>query len=140
MIDLVVNMIGLGLAGFVVWWFWLSGSKGARAVPAASGIQEVRVLVKDGYTPDTMLVEPGRPVRLIFTRKESAVCSERVVFPSLGIHRELPENQDVIVEFVADKPGVYPFSCQMNLYRGKVVAEATVATAKATKKATVPLN
>jgi len=108
-IDLVVNMIGLGLAGFVVWWFWLSGSKGARAVPAASGIQEVRVLVKDGYTPDTMLVEPGRPVRLIFTRKESAVCSERVVFRVLGFIENFRKTRMLLWSLLQTNQAFIPF-------------------------------
>jgi len=67
---------------------------GAVVFPACEGsvtgrhrrrVQEVRVVVKGGYTPDTIVVRAGEPVRLQFYRDETADCSERVVFEDFGI-------------------------------------------------------
>jgi plastocyanin domain-containing protein len=83
----------------------------------------VRVVVKDGYDPDTILVEAGRPVRLLFYRDETADCSERVVFDGLGIDQALPPFQVTPIEFTPQEPGDYPFRCGMSMIRGRVVAQ-----------------
>jgi len=94
----------------------------ARAAPG--GAQEVNVLVKNGYEPDTILVEAGRPVRLHFYRDETADCSERVVFDTLGIDEPLPAFQTKTIEFTPANPGDYPFRCGMSMLKGRVVAQA----------------
>ena len=73
---IVVDVVGLGLIGFIVWFFWLVKKKGVRAPTTSGGYQEQMVLVKGGYTPDVIVVEAGKPVRLNFVRQESASCSE----------------------------------------------------------------
>jgi plastocyanin domain-containing protein len=80
------------------------------------------VLVKDGYNPDTIMVEAGRPVRLHFYRDETAECSERVVFDTLGIDEALPPFQTRTIEFTPSAPGDYPFRCGMSMIKGRVVA------------------
>src|SRR2546430_1611562 len=40
------------------------------------GVQEVRVVVKGGYTPDTIVVRAGAPVRLQFRSEERRVGKE----------------------------------------------------------------
>jgi len=90
------------------------------------------VLVKNGYEPDTILVEAGRPVRLHFYRDETADCSERVVFDNLGIDEALPPFQTKTIEFLPKEPGDYPFRCGMSMIRGRVVAHDGTGTAPAT--------
>ena len=118
---ILVNIAGLGLIGLIVWYFWLSTSTGTAAAVTAGGIQETRVTVRGGYSPDTIRVEAGRAVRLVFNRQEADPCSERVVFDAFGISAELPTNTDVPVEFVPTEPGEYEFACQMGMLRGKVI-------------------
>ena len=67
---ILVNLIGLGLIGFIVWFFWLVRTKGVRAAVTSGGYQEQMILVKGGYTPDVIVVERGKPVRLNFVRQE----------------------------------------------------------------------
>jgi plastocyanin domain-containing protein len=74
-----VDLVGLGLIGFIVWFFWLAKAKGVKAALTSRGYQEQMVLVKGGYTPDVIVVERGQPVRLNFVRQESASCSEMVL-------------------------------------------------------------
>lgn len=119
----LVLVAGLLLAAFVVWFFWLKPKKGARATASASGHQEAMIVVKGGYTPDTIVVRHGKPVRLLFRREETAACSEKVVLADFGKSADLPTGETVAVEFVPEQPGEYEFSCQMGMYRGKLVVE-----------------
>jgi plastocyanin domain-containing protein len=120
---ILVNLIGLGLIGFLVWFFWLVRTKGVRAAVTSGGYQEQMVLVKGGYTPDVIVVEAGKPVRLNFVRQESASCSEMVLLPDFNKSANLPEGETVPVEFIPKQPGEYEFACQMGMLRGKLIVE-----------------
>jgi len=120
---IVVDVVGLGLIVFIVWFFWLVRTRGVRAAVASSGYQEQMVLVKGGYTPDVIVVEAGKPVRLNFVRQESASCSEMVLLPGFSKSARLPEGQTVPVEFLPKERGEFEFACQMGMFRGKVIVE-----------------
>ncbi len=120
---ILVDLIGVGLIGFIVWFFWLVKAKGIKAALTSGGYQEQMVLVKGGYTPDVIVVEHGKPVRLNFIRQESASCSEMVLLPAFNKSATLPEGETVAVEFLPNEPGEYEFQCQMGMLRGKVVVE-----------------
>ena len=120
---ILVDLIGLGLIGFIVWFFWLVKKKGVRASLTSGGYQEQMVLVKGGYTPDVIVVEAGKPVRLNFVRQESASCSEMVLLPDFNKSAKLPEGETVAVEFLPKQPGEYEFACQMGMLRGKLIVE-----------------
>ena len=119
----IVDLGGLALIAFIVWFFWLVRSKGVHAAATGSGYQEQLVLVKGGYTPDVIVVEAGKPVRLNFVRQESASCSEMVLLPAFGKSAKLPEGQTVPIEFLPKERGEFEFACQMGMFRGKVIVE-----------------
>ena len=121
--KIVVDVVGLGLIGFIVWFFWLVKAKGVKAALTSGGYQEQMVLVKGGYTPDVIVVEAGKPVRLNFVRQESASCSEMVLLPAFDKRATLPEGETVALEFVPKESGEYEFACQMGMFRGKIVVE-----------------
>lgn len=118
-----VNLIGLALIAWVVWYFWIFKKEGV-SVAEVAGVQEINVLVKGGYDPDVIVVKKGKPVRLHFTRQESALCSEMVIFEKLGQSAKLPEGESVTVEFTPQQTGEIPFQCQMGMLRGKVVVSS----------------
>ncbi len=120
--QLFVTILGLALIVLIVWFFWLKKAKGTAAVDAG-GHQEALIVVKGGYTPDTIVVEKGRPVRLNFRREETASCSEMVVFPDFNKSANLPTGETVAVEFLPEKAGEYEFACQMGMLRGKLIVE-----------------
>ena len=121
--QIVVTLGGIALSVFIAWFFWFAPKGQTRAAVGTGGAQEVAVTVKGGYTPDIIVVKAGQPVRLRFTRQESAACSEMVLFPDLHKSAELPEGEEVTVEFTPDQPGEYGFQCQMGMLRGKLIAE-----------------
>ena len=120
---ILVDVAGTGLIAFIVWFFWLVRTKGVRAAVTSGGYQEQIVLVKGGYTPDVIVVEAGKPVRLNFVRQESASCSEMVLLPAFDKSAQLPEGQTVPVEFLPTDRGEFEFSCQMGMFRGRLIVE-----------------
>jgi plastocyanin domain-containing protein len=118
-----VTLGGLGAIAFIAWFFWLVKKPGVKAAMTSGGYQEAMVLVKGGYTPDVIVVERGKPVRLNFVRAESASCSEMVLFPDFKKSVKLPEGETVPVEFLPDQAGEFEFQCQMGMLRGKLIVE-----------------
>ena len=96
-------------------------ASGPSAPAPGNGAQEVRITVRDGYDPSRIEVEAGRPVRLLFRREEVASCSDTVSIPEWGIARRLPVHEETAVEFTPREPGTYPFTCGMNMMRGRIV-------------------
>ena len=121
--DIPVILGGLAAIGCIAVFFWGPRRGGFRAPVSSSGYQEALVLVKGGYTPDVIVVRHGTPVRISFRREESAACSEMVVFGDFGKSARLPEGETVPVEFLPERPGEYEFTCQMGMFRGKLVVE-----------------
>ena len=121
--QLAVTLAGLAAIAFVVWFFWLKKAAGVRAALTTGGYQEAMVLVKGGYTPDTIVVERGRPLRLTFRREESTPCSEQVIFDAFGKSAQLPEGKPVALELMPAAPGEYRFTCQMGMLQGRLIVE-----------------
>ena len=120
---IIVDLAGLALIGGIVWFFWLVKAKGVKAALTSSGYQEQMILVKGGYTPDAIVLERGKPARLKFVRQESASCSDVVIIPAFNKSAHLPEGETVAVEFMPAEPGEYEFSCQMGMFRGKLIVQ-----------------
>ena len=120
--DQIVVTLGalLAIAG-VAWFFWGPRGAGVKATLTPSGRQEATIVVKGAYTPDVIVVEHGKPVRLNFLRQETAACSEEVVFADFHRRAQLPEGELVPVEFTPDRAGEYEFTCGMGMLRGKIV-------------------
>ena len=120
---IIVTALSLALIVFIVWFFWMKKDKGTRASQTSSGYQEVMILVKGGYTPDVIVVQKDRPVRLNFRREETASCSEMVLLPDFEQSARLPTGETVAVEFIPKEAGEFEFACQMGMLRGKLIVE-----------------
>src|SRR5512139_3551572 len=116
-------LMGIVLTVLIAWYFWFAPKARTHAEVSETGAQEVAVTVKGGYTPDVIVVQKGRLVRLTFTRQESSACSEQVLFPDFNKNAALPEGKPVTLEFTPDKRGDYGFQCQMGMLRGKLIVE-----------------
>jgi plastocyanin domain-containing protein len=122
-LQILVILSGVVLTVLIAWYFWFAPKTSTRATDSTSGVQEVAITVKGGYTPDVIVVQKGRPVRLTFTRQESSACSEKVLFPDFNQNALLPEGEQVTLEFTPAKEGEYGFQCQMGMLRGKLIVE-----------------
>ena len=119
--QIIVTLAGLGVIGWIVWYFWLWKGESVAAEDSAGGVQVIEVTVRGGYQPALVTAEAGRTVRLNFTRREASLCGEEVVLPEFGRRAHLPENETVSVEVTPREPGEYEFTCGMNMYKGRLI-------------------
>lgn len=122
--EIVVLVAALAVIAFILWFFF-GEREGVAASVSAAGVQEIKVTVKGGYSPDVIVVKKGVPVKLDFYRDESASCTEQVIFGDFGIARDLPAFKTTSIEFTPDKAGEFVFACGMNMVRGKLIVEAS---------------
>lgn len=120
--EIAVLAGGVLAIAFVLWYFF-GEREAVAAETTGEGVQEVRITVKGGYSPDVVVVKQGRPVRLDFFRDETASCSEEVVFGDFGIARRLPAFRTTPVELTPEEPGEFTWTCGMNMMRGKLIVE-----------------
>ncbi|BDR57977.1 cupredoxin domain-containing protein [Xylocopilactobacillus apicola] len=124
MIKVAVLIISLLLIGFIGWWFFAPRKEIAvNAKETKDHLQNVEVVVDGGYKPSTVVVKQGEPAEITFNRKDPSSCLDQVVFPDWGINEFLPENEVHEVKIDTSKPGVYQYTCGMDMFHGKVVVE-----------------
>ena len=128
--DWLVLVAAAGAIAWVNWYFFLAGRSGSAAVLAASpavgataAAAQATIVVDGGYSPNTVRVKAGQPVRLVFDRRDTSSCSEEVVFPDFGVRKYLPTGQQTVVEVTPRAPGRYEFMCGMSMLRGTLIAE-----------------
>lgn len=119
--KLIVTVFGAGLIILVNWYFLFSRRKTYQAEIEDKGTQEIKIVVKGGYDPDTIVVKKGVPVRLYFYRDETADCSDTIVFGDFKIRKALPAYETTTIEFTPEEEGEYVFTCGMGMMRGKLV-------------------
>lgn len=140
--EIVVTLGGLGVIGFLAWYFF--GPKQSHAAQVKGNVQEIVVTVKGGYSPDVIRVKKDIPLRLIFDRKEAGDCSSRVVFPDFQASKTLAPFAKTTLEFTPDKAGQFGFACGMNMLHGTLIVEEgekegeAAGTPEATHAAPVP--
>lgn len=121
--QLLVIFGGLTLSTWVAWYFWFSEKKSVKIDASESGIQEAVIKVKGGYTPDVLVFEAGKPIRLNFIREETAACTEEVVFSDFAKRETLTPFKTIPIELKIDKPGEYGFQCGMGMVKGKLIVQ-----------------
>jgi plastocyanin domain-containing protein len=129
--EWMVVIGGAAAIGWVNWYFFLAQRAGATAMVGVSAGRdardvapaEVAITVRGGYSPSTIRVKAGRPVRLVFDRQETSGCSEEVVLPDFGVRRFLPSGKKTTIEVTPPTAGRYEFMCGMSMLRGTLIAE-----------------
>jgi plastocyanin domain-containing protein len=118
--EILVTLGGLLAITTIVWWFWLSSPKAMLATIN----QTIEIRVEGGaYQPAVIEIPAGKPLTLRFMRIDTTPCAEKVVFGDLGISTDLPIGKPHDVALPTLQPGIYEFTCQMGMYRGKIVAK-----------------
>jgi len=93
------------------------------AQAAAGEVQSVTIRVSSqGFTPARLELKGGVPARLTFLRLDEQNCGTEVVFASLGVRRDLPLNQPVVLEFTPHD-AVRPWTSRaaMDMLKGQVL-------------------
>ncbi|MBL7036722.1 cupredoxin domain-containing protein [Candidatus Microgenomates bacterium] len=113
--KIIVSFLGVGLIGFIAWFFF---GKKDDAVEATDSIE---VLVDGGYKPENIKIKKGVATKITFLRKTPSSCLEEVVIPDFKIKKYLPLNKKIEIEIKPEKSGEFPFSCGMNMFHGKFI-------------------
>ncbi len=115
--KIVVILSGIGLVGFIYWFFF--GKKDEAYVAG----DMVEVLVDGGYKPENIKIKKGTTTKLIFERKDPNSCLEEVIIPDFKIKEYLPLNKKVEVTLTPKKIGIYQTHCGMGMFHGKIIVE-----------------
>lgn len=119
MINILINLSGVILICLIIWWFFIKKPK----TVAISG-DSIEIKVHDGiYDPGVIKVKAGKNLKLRFLRQDKSSCSSIVVFKDFDISAELPIDKIHEINIKIDQPGEYEFTCQMRMYRGKLIVE-----------------
>ena len=73
--------VAAGTGLLVALLVFLFGKRRPSVASAAGDSPEVTVVVEGGYSPDLIRARVGRPLRLIFDRRDASPCTDEIVFP-----------------------------------------------------------
>jgi hypothetical protein len=91
--------------------------------PAVIPEGAIRVRVgPGGFVPGVIEVPAEKITTLAVTRDTQPNCASKIVFPDLGITRDLPPGRTVMIQLPAMAAKEVKFACGMGMYRGLVVA------------------
>ena len=94
-----------------------------QRVPIHIPADGIRVAITaNGYEPRRIVIPDHRPVSLVFSRTTESNCGSKVVFPNLGISKDIPLGGVAIVDLPPLPAGELRFTCGMGMYRGSIVA------------------
>lgn len=98
--------------------------------PAADANRTIEITAQQfRFVPSQIEVLEGETVRL---RIRSVDVMHGLAIPALGISERLAPGEDVVVEFVADTPGRYPFECSVFCGSGHGAMAGAVVVLSAT--------
>lgn len=95
------------------------------AGPASAGGARV-VVGEHGFDPTSLVVpkgSAGATVAVTFLRTTDETCAKEVVFPDVGIKKDLPLKTPVTVDVPADSARTLTFQCGMAMYKGALVVK-----------------
>ncbi|MCZ4338471.1 cupredoxin domain-containing protein [Shewanella colwelliana] len=116
---LFINIFCVAFIGLIIWWFWLY-----KPVVATSVDDNQAIVVKDGvYTPARVKVKAQQATTLTFLRHDQSGCSASLLIPDLEISQELALGSATLINLPPLAKGVYPFHCQMQMYKGALIVE-----------------
>lgn len=124
MMDITINLIGVVLIVGIIWWFWLSVPISVTWAEKATNNHLIEILLEDGvYTPSRIEVPLNQEFTLRFIRNDASPCAEKVLFEHLDQSLELPLKKPADITLNLTEAGEYAFNCEMNMYRGVLLAK-----------------
>lgn len=145
MLGLIMSNRGLALAGMNMNPMAIMSSVGAfgDAASSSDSSNAIKATIKDGvqvlnmtanvygYTPKTLYVQKGMPVKWVVEGEEITGCNNTIVVPDMNIQQKLQSGNNLI-EFTPGDEDLN-FSCWMGMKRGvfKVVDDLKSITASA---------
>jgi Cu+-exporting ATPase len=100
--------------------------RAAAADGGAAGPHLAVITVDGGYHPGRVQAQAGMALRLEFDRREAGACSERVLFPAVGVEASLPAHERTVVDLPPLTTGRYDFTCGMGMLHGVIEVAAQI--------------
>jgi plastocyanin domain-containing protein len=120
--GIMINILGLILVGLIIWWFLIAKPRTQNVLNNTEN--SLDIIVENGvYEPALIRAKVGQTLELRFLRKDKSACSEVVIFDKLNVSAQLPINKYYVVNLTLTEPGEFEFTCQMGMYRGKLIVE-----------------
>lgn len=116
-------LVGLGLIGFIFWWFFGKHEEKAGNAQIQGNQQSAEIVVSGGYSPATVVLKRGVPATVNFKMNDSTECLSHVAFEQLGINKDLTKQKITGIKIPTDKKKTFNFACGMNMFHGKVVVK-----------------
>lgn len=110
----IISIFGI----ILTYWFFLG--KKDKIIQVHDSID---IKVEGGYSPSAISIPKGKTVKINFYRTDSNSCLEELVISEFKIKKYLPLNKKVTLELTPQKEGIFPFSCGMNMYHGKLIVK-----------------
>jgi sulfite exporter TauE/SafE len=99
-----------------------SSSSSSSSIVNGSQLIQMEVTNIGTYEPSTFTVKAGTPVRWEVERGNNVGCGSTLVFEEAGIRTELKAGENELA-FTPKRPGRYPFTCSMGMFRGTMIVE-----------------
>jgi plastocyanin domain-containing protein len=89
--------------------------------PSHAGSNIVNITADgSGYAPHATQAKAGQPITLVVKSQDLYTCAQGMVFPKLGIQKQLPPNGTTTIEIPAQPTGTLAYTCSMGMYRGQI--------------------
>lgn len=121
LVNGLVILVAAALIGLIIWWFFGNFQKSSQQADLANGRQEGQVVVKGGYEPEVLYLKQGVPAEVTFKMEDKTACLTHLVFPSLGVDKDLSKEKLAKVQIPTDKAGEIDYACGMDMFHGKIV-------------------
>ena len=121
--QILAIIIGLGLIGFIIWWFFGKHTEAVGSSHVSNNQQNATIVVKGGYSPSTIVLKKGVPAQVAFDMQDSTACLSHVVFEQLGVNKDLTKQKVTKITIPTDKATTYNFACGMDMFHGKVIVK-----------------
>ncbi|MDG5847488.1 cupredoxin domain-containing protein [Lactobacillus delbrueckii] len=121
LVNGLVILAAAALIGLIIWWFFGNFQKSSQQADLANGRQEGQVVVKGGYEPEVLYLKQGVPAEVTFKMEDKTACLSHVVFPSLGVDKDLSKEKLAKVQIPTDKAGEIDYACGIDMFHGKIV-------------------
>lgn len=83
-------------------------------------MQTINIKIHQGYTPNHVILQVGRPVELNFFREDPDHCLAKLLIPDFAIAVDLSLDEKTSIEFTPIKTGKYVFTCGRGKFQGVI--------------------